>query len=213
MGQVTRGYLDDRAGQAYVSTKENVVAALDAESGEIVWRQVLEKGERGSIQALLFLNDDNSNPNSVRADYGRNDEGNLISVSGETFSIVRGWSTLTGNLAFEWTTSAEKNTAEAHWFHRSSSLFQVVPSWENAVATVYEYNTKNGQILTANTKKVPLKTTRPEDCDFVDSFLVCSSNNEVLSVNLQTGASEVLAKTAERHRLLSVREENLADCH
>lgn len=204
MGQVTRGYLDDRNGQVYVATQENVVAALNSENGEIVWRKILEKTERGKINALMFLNDDNNNPNSVRLGNGREDEGSLISVSGDLFSIVRGWNIHTGHVTFEWTTQNEKNNAAAHWFDRNSLLYQVIPAWDNSAVTVYEYNTKTGHANTANTRKISLKTNLAKNCDFVDSFLICTSNNEVSSINLLTGASEGIGRGSIRHQLLSV---------
>ncbi|KMQ96597.1 er membrane protein complex subunit 1-like isoform x2 protein [Lasius niger] len=75
-----------------VATEENVIAALNLNSGQILWRRVLEKGYGGHIRTLGGVAD-----------------GDLISVSGGVPAIVRAWDLATGHILNEWPI-AEQNT-------------------------------------------------------------------------------------------------------
>lgn len=203
VGKVIDGFLDDRFAQMYVSTEENVLAALSADSGAIVWRQVLERGDRGTIKYLHLIDDETTNVNSVRLNNKRDDDGSLITVTGTNLILVRGWNVRTGNLAWEWTI-IPKNPVDSHWFYEKSTLFQVVVSWETSTAEVFEYNARTGQLVQSVASSISLRSLQAPKCDFIKSYLVCSLNNEVKSIDLRTGTSTSLAKTGVRQRPVPV---------
>lgn len=177
-----------------------MVAALSADTGEIIWRQVLERDDRGKIQYLHFINDETSNSNSVRLSNKRDDDGSLITVTGTTLILMRGWNVRTGNLAWEW--SFTPNTSvDSHWFYEKSIIYQVVPSWGARTADVFEYNVRSGL---ATPKRIQLRSSQASDCDFIQSYLVCSTANEILSTNLKTGDTVTLAKSTSRQQLFAV---------
>lgn len=187
----------------YVSTEENVVAALSTDSGAIVWRQVLERGERGTIKYTHLINDESTNANSVRLNNKRDDDGSLITVTGSNLILVRGWNVRTGNLDWEWTITP-KNSVDSHWFYDKSILYYVVPSWGSSTVEVHEYNARSGQFVQTVGKNISLRPFQAANCDFVKSHLVCSSNNEIISIDLRTGTSNTLAKSTVRHRTIPV---------
>lgn len=203
VGKVIDGFVDDRFAQVYVSTEENVVAALSADTGSIVWRRVLERGDRGTIKYLHLINEESTNANSVRLNNKRDDDGSLITVTGSNLILVRGWNVRTGNLAWEWTITP-KHPVDSHWFYEQSILYEVVPSWESSTAEVFEYNARTGQLVQSAARRISLRTSQAAKCDFIKSFLVCSTNDEITSTDLRTGTSASLVKTADRHRPVPV---------
>lgn len=203
VGKVIDGFLDDRFAQVYVSTDENVVAALSTDTGSIVWRQVLERDDRGAIKYTHFINDESTNPNSVRLNNKRDDDGNVITVSGTNSILVRGWNVRTGNLGWEWIITP-KIPVDSHWFYEASILYQVVPSWETSTAEVIEYNARTGQLVQSEPRRISLNSLDASKCDFVKSYLVCLRGNEIISINLRTGTTSSLAKTTVRQRPVPV---------
>lgn len=203
VGKVIDGFLDDRFAQMYVSTEENVVAALSADTGSIVWRQVLERGDRGAIKYLHLINDESTNANSVRLNNKRDDDGSLITVTGTSLILVRGWNVRTGNLAWEWIITP-KSLVDSHWFYEKSILYHVLTSWETSSAEVFEYNARTGHLVQSTAKRIPLRSSQATKCDFIKSYLVCSGDNEITSIDLRTGTTTSLSKTAVRHRPVPV---------
>lgn len=203
VGKVIDGHLDDRFAQVYVSTEENVVAALSADTGAIVWRQVLERGDRGTIKYLHLISDDSTNANSIRLNNKRDDDGSLITVTGTSVIVVRGWNVRTGNLAWEWIVTP-KSAVESHWFLNGSILYQVVPSWQTSSAEVFEYNARTGQVVQSAARRISLQSFQASKCDFIKSYLVCSGSDEIVSIDLRTGTSASLAKTTSRQQAVAV---------
>lgn len=208
VGKVIDGFLDDRFAQVYVSTEENVVAGLSVDTGAIVWRQVLERGDRGTIKYLHLINDESINTKSVRLNHKRDDDGSLITVTGTNLILVRGWNVRTGNLVWEWT-STPKSSVDSHWFYENSILYEVVPSWETSTAEVFEYNAKTGQVVQPAAKRISLRSFQALNCDFIKSYLVCSSNNEITSIDLRTDTITPLVKSTVRQRPVPVSFSNV----
>lgn len=182
-----------------VATEENVLAALNVDNGEILWRRILEKDERGTIHLLQALNEDSS-ANSLRVSGRQEPDRYAFTVTGTNFVLVRGWNIRSGNLAWEWTVSP--NTAasgeQLHWFYSQSMLYHVAPAWSKSIVEVTAYNLKQnsyGQQTATATKRIPIPTSQPNSCQFVKSYLVCSSSDEVVSVDLVTGASKTVVKS------------------
>lgn len=206
MGKIINGYLDDRYGQIFVSTDEHVVASLSAETGAIVWRQVLEKSERGEIKLLHLLNDEATNANSVRLN-NRDEDAGLITVSGTNVVLVRGWNVHSGNLAWEWSVTPTTNppNSEPYWFYEQSYLYSVVPNWSGSHVVLTAYNAKTGQeINQSGARKIPIKSIQKENCDFIKSYLVCVINNEIIATDLKTGDTKSLGQSSTQPRVVDV---------
>lgn len=194
------GYYDDRFGHLLVGTKENVIAALNVDDGEIVWRRVLETGDRGSIQFLQSLSDDLASANSIRVSGRQEPDRLMLTVTGTSFVLVRAWNTRTGNLAWEWNIQSTENN-KSHWFISSSTLYQVQPNWVTATAEVTAYNVRTGQVESTVRK---VATGSSQNCDFVQSFLVCTSAGEVVATDLVSGNKKVIGKSTQRAVVVEV---------
>lgn len=198
------GFYDDRVGHLLVGTEENVIAALNVDNGDIVWRRVLERGDRGAIQFFQSLNDDFTAQNSLRVSGRQEPDRFLIGVTGTEFVLVRTWNIRTGNLGWEWSfqptiTSNDK----AHYIATTTTLYHVQPNWDGSNVEVTAYNIKTGQIE-SNTRKLHVASSQKENCDFVQSFLVCMNAGEVTATDLTTGNKKVVAKTTSKAKIVNV---------
>lgn len=186
-----------------VGTEENVIAALNVDNGDIVWRRVLEKGDRGAIQYLQSLSDDTTTSNSLRVSGRQEPDRLMLTVTGTSFVLVRGWNIRTGNLAWEWTLQPSNTHEKAHWFATVTTLYHVQPTWDASTVDVTAYNIKSGQIESA-TQKVPIGSSQKQSCDFVQSFIVCTNNGELIATDLVTGTKKVVTKASGKHRVVEV---------
>lgn len=204
MGKLIGGFYDDRLGHLLVGTEENVIAALNVDNGDIVWRRVLEKGDRGDIQFLQSLNDDFVASNSLRVSGRQEPDRFMVTVTGTSFVLVRVWNIRTGNLGWEWSFQpATVTNDKAHWFATSSTLYHVQPNWDTSSVEVTAYNIKTGQIE-ATTRRIPVGTSQKQNCSFIQSFLVCSNAGEVVAIDLALATKKVVAKTTTRQKVVDV---------
>ncbi|XP_049962865.1 ER membrane protein complex subunit 1 isoform X2 [Schistocerca serialis cubense] len=108
----------------FVATEENVVAALNSKSGQILWRQVLEKGGQGDIH---FLGVDGSA---------------VVTVSGDKVLTLRGWDQNAGYLLWEWPLPLQLSLDRlkvSKWFVNSGNLYHVEPEAQKQVTvTVFK---------------------------------------------------------------------------
>lgn len=204
VGKVIKGFYDDRFGYLLVGTEENVIAALNVDNGDIVWRRTLEKDDRGSLKYLHYLNDDTINSNSLRVNSRQEPDRFMITVTGTSFTMVRVWNIRTGNLAWEWTLQLNNVRDEkSHWFSTSSSLYHVQPAWDASNVEVTTYNIKTGHTETT-TQKIPIGTVQEQDCDFVHSFLVCTNAGESFAIDLVSSVKKSISKSLARHNVVNV---------
>lgn len=108
-----------------MATEENVVAALNLKSGHLLWRQVLEKAQQGQIQ---YLNVDND----------------VVTVSGNSPWLVRGWDSTSGSILWEWSTTLASpvNNRKVFWFVHDRKLVQIVTTASSHLEiTKYELRT------------------------------------------------------------------------
>lgn len=187
-----------------MGTEENVIAALNVDNGDIVWRRVLEKGDRGSIQFLQSLNDDFVASNSLRVSGRQEPDRFGVAVTGTSFVLVRVWNIRTGNLGWEWSFQPSIiSNDKAHWFATSSTLYHAQPNWDTSSVEVTAYNIKTGQIE-ATTRRIPIGSSQKQNCDFVRSFLVCSDAGEVIATDLILATKKVVAKATSRQKVVKV---------
>lgn len=205
MGKLIDGFYDDRLGHLLVGTEENVIAALNVDNGDIVWRRVLEKDDRGSIQFLQSLNDDSIASNSLRVSGRQEPDRFAVAVTGTTYVLVRIWNIRTGNLGWEWSFQPSASNDKAHWFATSSTLYHAQPNWDTSSIEVTAYNIKTGQIE-ATPRRIPIGSSHKQNCDFVQSFLVCFNAGEVVATDLIVATKKVVAKSESKQKVVNVSE-------
>ncbi|XP_058792034.1 ER membrane protein complex subunit 1 isoform X2 [Phymastichus coffea] len=144
------------AKKVVVATEENVIAALNVKTGQILWRRVLEKGCAGRIQAF-------SNVVS----------GELISVNGGVPAIVRYWNLATGHIINEWTL-AEQNPdriEDVKWHIKDGTLHHILPIYNSGIE-VTSYDSKTGEKLKNRKISAPFISQETE-CILAASNYVC----------------------------------------
>lgn len=193
------GFYDDRIGHLVVGTEENVIAALNVDNGDIIWRRVLENGDRGLIQYLQFLSEDSFNTNSLRVSGRQEPDRFMVTVTGNTFTLVRVWNIRTGNLAWEWNIQIPKT--KSHWFSTPSTLYHMHFKSSNIEITAYDI--KTGQIETP-TRQISIDSTDSHNCDFVQSFFICSISGKVTAMDLLTGSKKTVAESSTPYKVVNV---------
>ncbi|XP_035220797.1 ER membrane protein complex subunit 1-like [Stegodyphus dumicola] len=166
IGKIKFAYIDPAVSGTHkfiVSTEENVLACLSTRTGSIIWRQVLEKGKVGKINAM-------------------SEEGDLITVSGGG-QFIRSWDSTTGVL--EWETSfpnLQKNDAQLY-FHIDSQAkdiikVEIIPKQYFKVS-VYSYTRASLKTLDVDR---PSWLDENSKCRFSSSvfFLCVDSKNKLM---------------------------------
>ncbi|KAJ9575487.1 hypothetical protein L9F63_007645 [Diploptera punctata] len=141
--------------KVFVATEENVVAALNLKSGQIIWRHVLEKAEQGQIQ---FMN---------------TDEEDIITVSGKNTVVARLWDPQSGylNSEFTLTQTPHNRLINIKWFLFQKQLFQVSSvALSHISVTVYNITTESK----ASTYNIPAPwITEESRCVLAAPYLAC----------------------------------------
>ncbi|XP_012531271.1 ER membrane protein complex subunit 1 isoform X2 [Monomorium pharaonis] len=166
-----------------VATEENVIAALNLKSGQILWRRVLEKGYGGHIRTLGGVTD-----------------GDLISVSGGVPAIVRAWDLATGHILNEWPI-AEPNSdrhispfmsfstlglysadriKDVKWHIKDGTLHHILPIYNSGVE-VTSYDSKTGEKLKTRRVSAPFISQETE-CVLAAPYLACLKGDSSLAV-------------------------------
>ncbi|XP_020295195.1 ER membrane protein complex subunit 1 isoform X2 [Pseudomyrmex gracilis] len=148
-----------------VATEENVIAALNLKSGQILWRRVLEKGYGGRIRTLGGVAD-----------------GDLISVSGGVPAIVRAWDLATGHILNEWPI-AEQNTdriKDVKWHIKDGTVHHILPIYNSGIE-VTSYDSKTGEKLKSRRVSAPFISQETE-CVLAAPYLACLKGDSSLAV-------------------------------
>jgi ER membrane protein complex subunit 1 len=180
-----------------VATEENVVAALSAKNGDILWRQVLETNPRGEIRLLHVYNDQQTSSSLAQRQLS------VITVSGYNPALVRGWNADTGILEWEWSLlpNAPERAESSFWFNNNQNLVHVIPYWESHVE-VTEYNANTGTPARATTARITAPWIRKQNCVLAAPFLACTFENQLLAVNLIGKDSPIVTKVFEEGAML-----------
>ena len=150
-----------------VATEENVIAALNLKSGQILWRRVLEKGYAGHIRAL-----------------GGASDGDLVSVSGGVPAIVRAWDLAAGHIIHEWPI-AEQNPdriKDVKWHIKDGTLHHILPIYNSGVE-VTSYDSKTGDKLKTRRVSAPFISQETE-CVLAAPYLACLKGDSSLAILL-----------------------------
>ena len=164
------------------TTEENVVTALLPKTGDILWRQILEKDPRGRIQFSASFTE-----NSVPTFLTVNGVGNP--------SLVRGWDPMNGNLLWEWSlTLANPERVEAeYWFYDNLMLYHVLAFWGSHLE-VTQYMASSGQQLKSGTSRITTPWIVKDACVLAKPFFVCGIKSQILAVNLVSDNGELFSK-------------------
>lgn len=153
--------------KVFVATEENVVAALNLKSGQILWRHVLEKADQGEIQ---FMD---------------SDDDEIVTVSGRSIVMARSWDPHSGYLNSEWTVTQNTNNRliDTKWFLFQKQLFQVDSVAQSHIA-VTTYNVSTA--LKMSSQEIPVPWVAEDTrCVLAAPYLACLGStgpNTVLHV-------------------------------
>lgn len=168
IGKIKFSYIDPSIGGSQkfvVATEENVLACLSTRTGSIIWRQILENGENGVVDAM-------------------SEDGDLITINGGG-QFIRSWDPNTGVLLWETSfPNAPKEDVLLH-FAISSSNKEII-----RIETVPEKNTK---VSVYSFTRASLKTSdviptpwynRNTNCSFISPgyFACIESSKKVLQL-------------------------------
>lgn len=156
VGKVKFSYIDPLVTHKFVvATEENVVACLSTRTGSIIWRQVLEKGELGEIDAL-------------------SEDADLITVNGGG-QFIRSWDHSTGVLLWETAFPHPQNNDAVQYFKINSVSkeiikIEIVPKKHTKVI-VYDF--ARASLKTSETIATPWYTGTTR-CNFISSnYFIC----------------------------------------
>lgn len=148
-----------------VATEENVIAALNLKSGQILWRRVLERGSGGRIRALSGIENEL-----------------LISVSGGIPAIVRVWDLASGHIINEWPLT-ERNPdriEDVKWYIKDGILNHILPIFNSGVE-ITSYDSKTGEKLKTRTVSAPFISPETE-CVLAAPYLGCLKGENDLAI-------------------------------
>lgn len=168
------------------TTDQNVVAGLVAKTGDILWRQILEKDSRGQIQFSTTFTETSAN----------HPQPTFLTINGVgNPSLVRGWDPTNGNLLWEWSlTLANPERIEAeYWFYDNLMLYHVLAYWGSHLE-VTQYMASSGQQLKSGTSRITTPWIVRDACVLAKPFFVCGIKSQVLAVNLVSDNGELFSK-------------------
>ncbi|CAG9787053.1 unnamed protein product [Diatraea saccharalis] len=161
-----------------VATEENVLAALNLKTGQVVWRHVFESASSGNIQ-LLYVTE------------------KVVTVTGSNPYLVRGWEPSTGVLLWEWSLTLQDNDQAdfSEWFVQNSMLVHMLPVFGSHVE-VSMYNLMTGQNR-GSTSKLPAVWTN-EGCILSAPYYTCISGKAgshlLISLDVTSNAIQLISK-------------------
>ncbi|XP_030246797.1 ER membrane protein complex subunit 1 isoform X2 [Drosophila navojoa] len=195
VGSLKHAYVDLNHFQPRVllSTHEQVIGSLCPKTGEIIWRQVLEKKPRGDIKLLQVSGFADDSSDTAAAPMGSHLGFDMMTVQGHAPALVRGWNTNIGTIEWEWSIMPlnTERAQDAVWFYSNSILYHVVPAWRSHIE-VTSYFATSGH-TTGSTSKIMAAWINPESCLLSGSFYVCLDGKQLISLDLVAKSTQVIA--------------------
>lgn len=172
------------------TTEENVLAVLSTKTGDILWRKVFEKNDRGDIRLLHVQSDPNkiSRPNS---------DDDIITVSGFNPALVRGWNSETGNVEWEWSLTPLNGIETALWFYDNLYIYHVIPVYGSHLEVTAYYGS-TGQQTKSTSTRIQASWIDQNACILSAPYFACVLKNEIIAVDLTSNSNKVLKKTVQR---------------
>lgn len=168
------------------TTEENVVAAVVTKTGDLLWRQILEKESRGRIQFSATFTETAAN----------SPQPTFLTINGVgNPSLVRGWDPMNGNLLWEWslTLNSPDRVEAEYWFYDNLVLYHVLAFWGSHLE-VTQYMASSGQQLKSGTSRITTPWIVKDSCVLAKPFFVCGIKSQVLAVNLISDNGELVSK-------------------
>lgn len=157
--------------KVFVATEENVLAALAVKSGDIVWRQILEKAPTGTIQLMHV-------------------DSEIVTVTGVGPFLLRSWNPNFGYLHQERLIQAEP-TEEVKWVANQNKIYQItLTRGQQATAEIVTHTVRSDHTVVHSVVLPDLS----DDVNIVFAGLnivYVASSGELVSVSL-SGQTEVL---------------------
>ncbi|XP_045520266.1 ER membrane protein complex subunit 1 isoform X1 [Pieris brassicae] len=182
VGRIKFSHFDtvSTAKKIIVATEENVLAALNLKTGQVVWRHVFENSSPGDIQLLHY-----------------SDGEKVTTVTGSNPYLVRGWDPATGVLLWEWPISIIDNE-RAHlseWWVQNGMLVHLLPAFGSHLeVTMYNLMTGANKGVTS---KLPAVWTN-DGCILTPPYYTCISgsmgNYMLLSLDVTSNAVQIISK-------------------
>lgn len=165
------------------------MASVKTKSGELVHRVVFEFGPRGEV---LLLRGQSSGGSHLSRDF------DLLTVSGRNPSLVRGWSSTSFNLEFEWSLNLVNPTAagDVLWFYDKHFLYHVIPVWSSHIELV-TYIANSGETTKSTATKIAASWIRQESCRLAGSNFVCLLKNQLITLDLLAESSNIRTVAVE----------------
>ena len=164
---------------------------MSSKDGEILWRKVLEtEGSRGEIKLLHVITDLSAKSVSSGDNFG------IITVSGSSPVLIRGWDTRTGNLAFEWSLTPLTENSDSLYFFKDSKIYHVVPVWKSHIELT-EYHASTGQQDSSTTRKITAGWISKSDCVLNGENFACITKNQLLVIDLLSEQNNLRTKTVD----------------
>ncbi|XP_055615709.1 ER membrane protein complex subunit 1 isoform X2 [Toxorhynchites rutilus septentrionalis] len=193
VGKLKYGAFDSSSlDRIIVATESNALAAISAKSGELIWRQVLEKGPRGDIKLLHIPSQGNGiQPTGSR--YNRAFD--IITVTGDNPALVRGWNSNSGVLEWEWSlySVSPERIDSALWFIHEGTLYHVVPVWQSHLELT-GYVATSGQQTKATTSRISATWIKDKKCALAASFFACAIDEQILAIDLLSEKIQIIMK-------------------
>lgn len=175
-------------------TEENVLATLSSKTGDILWRKVLETDEsRGDVK-FLYVTRDSKNVASQGSD---GDPFGIITVSGHSPILFRGWDISNGNLAWEWSIiPTSENSQDSMFFFKDTSIYHVLPVW-NSHIELTEYHASSGRQSSGTTSKITAGWITKDKCVLSANYFACLVKDQLLVLDLLAEQNNIRTKAVE----------------
>ncbi|XP_004529245.1 ER membrane protein complex subunit 1 isoform X1 [Ceratitis capitata] len=199
IGAIRQGQLElnSISPRLLVSTYENVVAALEPQTGNILWRQVLENPPRGSLKlmqvgiASVNINEaDSTAAASTNSKHGFD----MLTVQGHAPALIRGWNVASGNLDWEWSLMPHQtdHAESSIWFYKNGLLYHVIPFWHSHIE-VTPYFATTGR-PTETTGKITAGWISAGNCALSGVYYTCLDGNQLIGFDLTANQPQILRK-------------------
>ncbi|XP_037296873.1 ER membrane protein complex subunit 1 isoform X2 [Manduca sexta] len=166
-----------------VATEENVLAALNLKTGQVVWRHVFESASTGNIQ-LLHVTE------------------KVVTVTGANPYLVRGWDASTGVLLWEWslTLQNDEHSEFSEWWVHQGMLVHMLPVFGSHLeVTMYQLVTGQNR---GSTSKLPAVWTN-DGCVLSKPYYTCISGSHesqlLLSVDVTSNAVQIISEPLSKY--------------
>lgn len=168
------------------------MTAVSAKSGDILWRKIFEKNERGDIK-LLYVQAEASDTDRLNFD------NEIITVSGSSPALIRGWNPITGNIQWEWslTPNSAVNAEHSLWFYDNLYVYHVIPVYGSHIE-VTPYFATSGQQIKATTSKIMASFINENSCTLVAPYFVCAMKHKIIGIHLTAEKVELVTKNLDK---------------